>query len=110
MTFASPWGNYWYKRLAFGGINSQDLFDAEMSRILSGLPRVPNNRDDILIGGIDKEDHDKNLEAVLQRLECHTIKLRREKCEFGKSTIEFHGHLFTSEGLKPSPKKGEGGK
>ena len=38
-----------------------DLFDAEMSRILSGLPRVLNNRDVILIGGIDKEDHDKNL-------------------------------------------------
>ena len=36
-TFPSPWGNYWYKRLVFGGINSQDLFDAEMSRILSGL-------------------------------------------------------------------------
>ena len=105
MTFASPWGNYRYKRLAFGGVNSQDLFDAEMSRILSGLPRVLNNRDDILIGGIDKEDHDKNLEAILQRLECHNITLRREKCEFGKSTIEFHGHLFTSEGLKPSPNK-----
>ena len=105
MTFASPWGNYRYKRLAFGGVNSQDLFDAEMSQILSGLPRVLNNRDDILIGGIDKEDHDKNLEAVLQRLECHNIRLRREKCEFGKSTIEFHGHLFTSDGLKPSPNK-----
>ena len=52
------------KRLEFGGVNSQDLFDAEMSRILSGLPRVLNNRDDILMGGIDKEDHDKNLEAV----------------------------------------------
>ena len=33
MTFATPWGNYRYKRLAFGGINSQDLFDAEMAKI-----------------------------------------------------------------------------
>ena len=105
MTFSSPWGNYRYKRLAFGGINSQDLFDAEMSCILSGLPRVLNNRDDILVGGIDKQDHDKNLEKLLQRLEAHNLTLRREKCEFGKSTIEFHGHLFTSEGLKPSQNK-----
>lgn len=34
MTFSSPWGNYRYKRLAFGGVNSQDLFDAEMSKII----------------------------------------------------------------------------
>ena len=30
MTFSTPWGNYQYKRLAFGGKNSQDLFDAEI--------------------------------------------------------------------------------
>ena len=28
MTFPTPSGNYRYKRLAFGGVNSQDLFDA----------------------------------------------------------------------------------
>ena len=105
MTFASPEGNYRYKRLAFGGLNSQDLFDAEMSRILSGLQRALNNRDDILIGGLDEEDHNKNLAAVLKRLQAHNLTLRREKCEFGKTDIEFHGHLFTSEGLKPSPNK-----
>ena len=105
MTFASPEGNYRYKRLAFGGLNSQDLFDAEMSCIPSGLQRVLNNRDDILIGGLDEEDHNKNLAAVLKRLEAHNLTLRREKCEFGKTDIEFHGHLFTSEGLKPSPNK-----
>ena len=104
-TFASPWENYRYKQLAYSGTKSQDLFYAEMCRILLGLPRVRNNRDDIPIGGVNKEDRDNNPEAVLQRLECHNITLRREKCEFGKSTIEFHGHLFTSKGLKPSPNK-----
>ena len=31
--------------------------------------------------------------------------MRKEKCEFEKSTIEFHGHAFTEDGLKPSPNK-----
>ena len=105
MTFATPWGNYRYRRLAFGGINSQDLFDAEMSKIISGIPRVLNNRDDIMVGGIIWEDHNKNLETLLQRLELHNITLRKEKCEFGRSEIEFHGHLLTKDGLKPSPNK-----
>ena len=76
-----------------------------MSKIISGIPRVLNNRDDIMIGGIDWRDHNKNLEVILRRLEAHNITLRREKCEFGKSTIEFHGHVFTKDGLKPSPNK-----
>ena len=92
-------------RLAFGGVNSQDLFDTEMSKIISGIPRVLNDRDDIMIGGTDWDDHNANLAALLQRLELHNLTLRKEKCEFGTSTIEFHRHLFTSEGLKPSPNK-----
>ncbi|KAL9972245.1 hypothetical protein ACROYT_G018516 [Oculina patagonica] len=82
MTFSSPWGNYRYKRLAFGGINSQDLFDTEMSKIISGIPRVLNNRDDIMVGGTDWNDHNENLAALLQRLENHNLTLRKEKCEF----------------------------
>lgn len=91
MTFSTPWGNYRYQRLAFGGINSQDLFDAEMSKIILGIPRVLNNRDDIMVGGVDWEDQNQNLTALLQQLDLHNITLRREKCEFGKSVIEFQG-------------------
>ena len=100
-----PWGNYRYKRFAFGGVNSQDLFDSEMAKILSGIPKTLNNRDDIMIGGLDFVDHDKNLKMVLQRLKDHNLTLRQEKCEFRKSTLEFHDHLFTAEGLKPSASK-----
>ena len=104
VTFSTPWGNYQYKRLAFGGVNSQDLFDGEMSKITSRIPKVLNNRDDILVGGNNWDDHNANLSALLQRLEMHNITLREEKCEFGKNIIEFHSHLFTETGLKPSPK------
>ena len=105
MTFSTPWGNYRYKRLAFGGVNSQDLFDSEMAKILSGIPKILNNRDDIMIGGVDLSDHDRNLQMVLKRLNNHNLTLRQGKCEFRKSTLEFHGHVFTAEGLKPSASK-----
>ena len=105
MTFSTPWGNYRYKRLAFGGKNSQDLFDAEIAKIISGIPHVLNNRDDIMVGGRDWEDHNRNLETLLERLAAHNITLRKEKCEFGQTSLEFHGHQFTSEGLRPSPSK-----
>ena len=76
-----------------------------MAKILSGIPRTLNNRDNFIIGGVDLADHDKNLKIVLGRLKNHNLTLRQEKCEFRKSTLEFHGHVFTAEGLKPSASK-----
>lgn len=40
MTFSTPWGNYRYKYLAFEGVNSEDLFDAEISKVITGIPIV----------------------------------------------------------------------
>ena len=35
----------------------------------------------------------------------HGITFNREKCQFGRAEIEFFGHIFTKDGLKPSPDK-----
>ena len=105
MIFSSPWVNYRYKRLPFGVVNSQDLFDSEMAKILSGNPKTLNNHDDIMIGRVDLVDHNKNLKMVFKRLKDHNLTLRQEKCEFRKSTLEFHGHLFTAQVLNPSASK-----
>ena len=48
VTFFTPWGNYWYKYWAFGGVNSQVLFDTEISEVVSGIPKVLNNHVDIM--------------------------------------------------------------
>ena len=104
MTFSMPRGNYRHMRLAFGGFNSQDLLDNEMAKILSGIPKTLNNCDNIMIGWVDLADHDKNLETVLEKLKDHNLTLLK-RCEFCKSTLEFHSHLFTSKGLKPSASK-----
>ena len=76
-TFSTPWGNMRPKRLIFGAKSSQDLFDEAMFRIIGDIPKCLNQRDDILIGGATLEDHNRMLEAVLQRakdLESHLIK------------------------------------
>lgn len=87
MAFSTLWGNYRYKQLAFGGLNSQDLFDAEI-KIISGIRRVLNNRDDNMVRGLDWKDHNANLRMLLQRLEDHNLTLRHEKCEFAKTTLK----------------------
>ena len=55
-----------------------------------------------MVRGVDWKDHNANLRMLFQRIEDHNLTLRREKCKFGKTTLNFHGHLFTTDELKPS--------
>ena len=47
-----------------------------MDIILQGLPRVICYIDDILVMGVDEDDHYCNLEEVLSRLQYHGITVR----------------------------------
>ena len=104
-TFSTPWGNYRPQRLVFGAKSSQDVFDEAMFRIFGDIPHCLNQRDDILLGGRDDAEHTNVLRTVLQRARDHGITFNKEKCQFGKEQIEFFGHVFTKDGLKPSPDK-----
>ena len=104
-TFSTPWGNMRPKRLIFGAKSSQDLFDEAIYRIFGDIPRCLNQRDDILLGGTDPEEHNKTLETVLQRASDFGITFNPDKCQFGVEEIDFYGHRFTKNGLKPNPDK-----
>ena len=45
------------------------------------------------------------LKTVLQRAKDHGITFNKEKCQFRKEQIDLFGHVFTKDGLKPSPDK-----
>ena len=68
------------------------------------VPHCLNQRDDILPGGRDEEQK-CCMRTVIQRARDHGITFNREKCQFGREKIEFFGHIFTKDGLKPSPDK-----
>ena len=104
-TFSTPWGNCRPQQLVFGAKSSQDVFNEAMFRIFGDIPHCLNQRDDILLGGRDETEHREVLKTVLKRARDHGITFNREKCQFGKEQIEFFGHVFTKDGLKPSPDK-----
>lgn len=78
-----------------------------MTKILSGMLRVITsyNHDDIMISGVVLQECNANLEATLKQIKDHNLTLRKKKREFGKTTIEFHSHAFTSEELRPRSDK-----
>ena len=61
--------------------------------------------DDILITGRSRTEHLETLEEVLKRLEKAGMRLKKSKCKFLMTEIEYLGHRITKEGLKPTESK-----
>ena len=76
-----------------------------VSQLLTGLAGCKNMSDDIIVYGKDKLEHDRNLKAVLDRLQSNNAKLNKDKCNFAQSKVRFYGHIFSKDGLAPDPKK-----
>ncbi|XP_055527133.1 uncharacterized protein K02A2.6-like [Wyeomyia smithii] len=71
------------------------LFRNALSAIQVTVPPNPENA----------AEHQRNLHAVLQRLEEFGFTIRPEKCSFGQQQIRYLGHLLDRHGLRPDPAK-----
>ncbi|UYV84511.1 K02A2.6-like [Cordylochernes scorpioides] len=98
---------YTYTRLPFGISSAPALFQKQMDILLKGISMVFCALDDILITGKNDQDHLKNLECVLQRIQKAGLKLRKDKCLFLAPSLEYQGHKIAKEGLQPLPSKVE---
>ena len=73
-----------------------------MTHILSGVPGVIVDIDDVLISGRSQQEHDEQLRSVLERMQEAGVTLN-EKCVFSVDTIKFLGHIISQEGIKVDP-------
>ena len=78
-----------------------------MEKILHGIPKVICYLDDVLITAQNDEEHLKTLETVLCRLSEHGLRLKKSKCEFLKTRVEYLGYCIDADGLHKSPAKVE---
>ena len=110
-TFETPFGRFRWLRCCYGISPAPEIFQARMHAALSGLNGVHCIADDILVAGsgdtvADAErDHDRNLLALLDRCRQKGIKLNRSKLCLRRESTRYMGHLLTSSGLRPDPRK-----
>ena len=104
-TFITPWGRYCFNVLPFGISSGSEKFQKCMSQILQGLDGVECNIDDVLVHGATQEEHNRRLEAVLQRLRNTNVTLNADKCVFNVSSVQFLGQIVGPDGIKPDPAK-----
>ena len=98
-------GLYQYTHLPFGISCAPAVFQRTMDNLLKGIKHVSVYIDDIVVTGITEEEHLKNLDEVLSRLDGVGARLRKEKCSFFSPQIEYLGHLINEKGLHPTPSK-----
>ena len=76
-----------------------------MEKILQEVQGIVIYLDDILVTGKNKEEHLQNLEAVFTRLIEHGLKLKKKKCFFMKSQVEYLGYVVNAQGVYTAPQK-----
>ena len=98
-------GLFCYQRLPFGVSSAPGIFQRTMETILAGITRVLVYLDDIFITGSSQEEHVSNLKEVLSRLQQAGLCLRKDKCKFMVSSVQYLGHIIDANGLHPAPDK-----
>lgn len=104
--FTTPDGRFQWKVMTMGLKNAPFTFQMIMQRALGDLLykcAIPY-LDDVVIYSKSIETHKNDLREVLMRFTKHHIKLKREKCFFFRSHIEYLGFIINGYSYKPSPK------
>lgn len=99
----TPFGLFEFNFMTFGLCNAAQTFQRLIHEVLRGLEFVFPYMDDIGIASENEIEHRKHLRLVFERLKLHNLAINVAKCEFGKTSLEFLGHLITSEGVHPLP-------
>ncbi|XP_057711364.1 uncharacterized protein K02A2.6 [Corythoichthys intestinalis] len=97
-------GLFVYSRLCFGINSAVSIFQRIMENVMKDL-NVVVYLDDLLVMGRDEAEHLMNLDRVLQRLQENGLRVKKSKCDFGKTQIEYLGHVLDGKGVYPSKDK-----
>ena len=107
MTFGTPSGRYRFKRLPYGIHSASEVFQREVTSIISDIPGSANSQDDFVVWGKTLQEHDERLRKVFLKIRESGLKLNKTKCQIRKQSIVFLGHIISSEGIKIDPSKTE---
>ena len=98
-------GLFMYERLPFGVSSSPAIFQRIMEQLLQNIPMTGVYLDDVLVTGRTAEEHDRNLEMVLTRLQDAGLRLKESKCSFHQTSCTYLGHKIDAEGIHPTTDK-----
>lgn len=85
-TFNASDGRWQYTVVVFGISCAQDILQQRLEQAFSGT-ECCTMADDIIVGGKNEEEHDRNLDAVLERAAQINIKFNRKKLHYNQRSV-----------------------
>ena len=108
-TFSTPFGRYRFKRLPFGLVVSQDVFQKQLDTAFKGLDGVTGIADDLFVYGSSEVEHDRNLSKLMERAKPGAkqkgVVFNKDKVQFKCNKVSLFGHTWTPQRVKPDNKK-----
>ena len=96
----TPFGQFEFLRMPFGLKNAAQAFQRLMDTVCQSLDFVFVYLDDILIASSSHHEHQKHLKILFEKLLSHGLLISLEKCEFGRTHLDFLGHRIDKIGAR----------
>ena len=98
-------GIFCYTRPPFKFHGAPAIFQSRIEAILQGLSGIIVYLYDILITGRSMAEHNSRLRTLFTRLRNAGIRLKMDKCEFGLTSLKYHGQIIDANGTRSDPAK-----
>ena len=98
LTLGSSSGRYCFNRLPYGIHSASEVFQREVTSIISDTSGSANSQDDFVVWGKTLQKHGERLRKVFLKMRESGLKLNKSKSQIRKQSIVFLGHIILSEG------------
>ena len=104
--FCTPWGKFEFSVMPFGLRNGPAVFQRLMDRLLhDNLEFARVYIDDIAVFSSTWVEHCSHIAQVLERLRKAGLTANEKKCQWGKTSCEFLGHIVGNGRVSPADLK-----
>ena len=105
--FICPLGFYQFERMPQGISGAPATFQRIMEQTIGDMNflEVLVYLDDLVVFGRTVEEHEERLLKVLDRLKEEGLKLSLDKCQFGRTSVTYVGHIVSQDGISTDPAK-----
>ena len=105
MAFNSPFGKFEYVKVPFRLAQAPAYFQELMTGILKDFPFAIAYLDNITIFSKTPQEHLSHIHMVFEKLKSANLSMKKSKCSFFSTEIQYLGHILSATGIWPLPSK-----